>query len=51
MSETQRQAMRVMAEHNAGAVFAGGRWVWRETVRQSEEAAEAVVRWGQAHAG
>lgn len=47
MSETQRRAMAVMAERNAGAVFAGGRWVWREHVRTDEEAAAAVVRWAE----
>ncbi len=44
MSENQRRALRLMADRNTGAVLAGGRWVWRHDVRESEEAATEVCR-------
>jgi len=43
--ETRRQALRLMAARDAGAVWVEGRgWVWAEDVRRDIRAAEAVVR-------
>lgn len=44
MNATQQRALELMNERNAGAVLAGGRWVWRHTVRESVAAAADVVR-------
>ena len=41
MSQTQKDALSKMG--NAGAVRAGSAWIWREDVRQSEEAARKVM--------
>jgi len=43
LSPMQREAMRIMDEENLNAVFAAGRWIWREDVRTSEEAAARVL--------
>ena len=44
MSEVQREALRVLDAAGAGAVHCGAAgWVWRHDVRESEQAAQAVL--------
>ncbi len=43
MTEAQRQALKLMAERNAGAIFADGRWIWVNDIRNDEAAALAIL--------
>ena len=47
LGRAQRKALAEFRERNVGAVLAGGSWVWRSHVRESEAAALAVLKvWG-----
>ena len=44
MTQTQCKALALMASENVGAVVTSMGWTWRQDVRESDEAAEAVLR-------
>lgn len=44
MTNEQRRAISLMNERNLGAVLASGRWVWKQTIREDEQAARDVIR-------
>ena len=43
MTTMQKQALKLMAVLNIGAVRIGEQWIWPEDVRQSEYVAASVV--------
>lgn len=43
MSQTQKQALRMMSDDNAGAIPVNGKWIFPEHIRQSEAIAILVV--------
>lgn len=43
MTDTQKKALKMMAESNTGAVLTTLGWTWPEDVRNSIYAAEAVI--------
>ncbi len=44
MTSDQKQALRMMAAQNIGAMVTKFGWTWPETVRNNEEAAGEVIR-------
>lgn len=42
-TDTQRQALRELANRNTGALLTSRGWTWPQHVRESEEAAQAVL--------
>ena len=44
MTGDQKQALRMMAERNIGAMVTRFGWTWPETVRNNDEAAGEVIR-------
>lgn len=44
MTATQKEAVRLMNEHNVGCLVTKFGWTWPETCRKNEEAAVEVVR-------
>jgi len=43
MGEIQKQALKMMAEQNIGAVITRFGWTWPHHVEESEEKAQAVI--------
>ena len=43
MTKTQQQAMAILNRNNANAIRTKLGWTWKQDVRESEEAAQAVV--------
>ncbi len=43
MTEKQRAALRYMADNRIGATLTPIGWVWRNDVRLSEDAAQAII--------
>lgn len=43
MKEIQKKALEIMDRRNAGAIRTAIGWVWKNDVRLSDEAAEAVI--------
>ena len=44
MNATQKEACRLMDEHNLGAIVTKFGYTWKETCRRNPEAAVEVVR-------
>ena len=44
MTSDQKQALRMMADRNIGAMVTKYGWTWPETVRNNEDAAGEVIR-------
>lgn len=44
MSEIQKQALKIMADKNIGAIITKFGWTWPETCRNNEDAAKEVVK-------
>ena len=44
MTSDQRQALRMMADGNHGAIVTRFGWTWPQSIRESEEVASEVIR-------
>ena len=43
MSAIQKQAMTILNRDNASAIKTAQGWIWKQDIRESEEAARAVL--------